>query len=135
MLVVDTCVLIDIADDDPTFGERSARCLEAHLASGLLLSPVSFIELAPVFDGSLRLLDEFLRGVGVTVADEFGEQERLAAFRGWAHHVSQKRTGNVKRRPVADALIGALALRHEGIITRNPRDFRSFYPTIAVVEP
>ncbi len=135
MLVVDTCILIDIADDDPNFGEASARCLNAHLPKGLLLSPVSFIELAPVFDGSIPLLDEFLAGVGVDVADEFGAQERLAGFKGWAYHITQKRTGAARRRPVADALIGALALRHDGIITRNPQDFQSFFPKIVVVAP
>ena len=135
MLLVDTCVLIDIADDDPIFAERSAQCLVTHLPKGLLLSPVSFVELAPVFDGSVPLLDEFLAGVGVVVADEFGAVERLAAFKGWAHHITNKRAGNVRRRPVADALIGALALRHDGIITRNGEDFRSFYPKIVVVAP
>lgn len=135
MLLVDTCILIDIADDDPVFAERSAQCLVTHMPMGLLLSPVSFVELAPVFDGSVPLLDEFLAGVGVVVADEFGAVERLTAFKGWAHHITNKRAGNVRRRPVADALIGALALRHDGIITRNGEDFRSFYPKIVVVEP
>lgn len=135
MLLVDTCVLIDVADDDPTFAERSAQCLATHLPMGLLLSPISFVELAPVFNGSLPLIEEFLAGVGVSVADEFGEQERFAAFKGWARHVTHKRSGKARRRPVADALIGALALKHEGIITRNPQDFRSFYPKIIVVEP
>jgi hypothetical protein len=36
---------------------------------------------------------------------------------------------------VADALIGALAARHEGIITRNGPDFRSFYPNLRIVDP
>jgi hypothetical protein len=65
MVVVDTCILIDVADDDPEFGEVSADCLAARLNDGLTVSPVSYVELAPVFNGSRRLLDEFLAGLGV----------------------------------------------------------------------
>ncbi len=135
MFVVDTCILVDIADDDPSFSEASARCLAAHLEAGLLLSPISYIELAPVFDGSPSLLDEFLAGVGVDASEGFTADDRTAAFRGWARHISEKRAGRVRRRPVADALIGALALRHDGLITRNGPDFRSFYPKLRVIDP
>jgi predicted nucleic acid-binding protein len=135
MLVVDTCVLVDIADDDPTYGQASAQCLASHLADGLVISPVSFVELGPVFDGSTQLLDEFLDGVGVDRSEVFTVEDRVAAFRAWARHITEKRARRARRRPVADALIGALAVRHEGIITRNGKDFRSFYPKLRVVDP
>jgi predicted nucleic acid-binding protein len=135
MLVVDTCVLIDIADDDPTYAESSAQCLAAHLTEGVLLSPVSYVELAPVFDGSTQLLDEFLLGVGVDASEVITAADRITAFRAWARHITEKRAGHNRRRPVADALIGALAIRHEGIITRNGPDFRSFYPNLRIVDP
>ncbi len=41
MLVVDTCVLIDIADDDPEFGPASVACVAERLEDGLTISPVS----------------------------------------------------------------------------------------------
>jgi uncharacterized protein with PIN domain len=65
MLVVDTCILIDIADDDPEFAEGSVECVASRLEEGLVISPVSYVELAPVFDGSRRLLDQFLAGLGI----------------------------------------------------------------------
>jgi predicted nucleic acid-binding protein len=135
MLVVDTCILVDVADDDSAHGRASAECLAAHVDAGLLLSPVSYVELAPVFDGSKRLLDEFLAGVGVDSAEVFSAADRDAAFRAWARHVTEKRGGRVGRRPIADALIGALAVRHDGIITRNGADFTSFYPHIRIIDP
>jgi predicted nucleic acid-binding protein len=135
MLVVDTCVLVDIADDDPTHGLASAQCLADHLDGGLVISPVSYVELGPVFDGSIQLLDEFLDGVGVGRGGAFTAEDRVTAFRAWARHITEKRARRARRRPVADALIGALAVRHEGIITRNGKDFRSFYPKLCVVDP
>jgi predicted nucleic acid-binding protein len=135
MLVVDTCVLIDIADDDPDFGGGSAECLTAHLEEGLTISPVSYVHLAPVFDGSRRLLEEFLAGLGVEASAVFDLADRDAAFSSWARHISERRAGKAGRRPVADVLIGALALRHQGLITRNGDDFRLLYPSLTIVDP
>lgn len=135
MLVVDTCVLIDIADDDPEFGESSAECLAARAEEGLTLSPVSYVELAPVFDGSRRLLDEFLEGLGLETTAVFDKADRQAAFSAWVRHISERRAGRAGRRPVADVLIGASALRHDGLITRNAADFRALYPALPIIDP
>jgi hypothetical protein len=47
--VVDTCVVIDVLENDPDFGLRSARLLEERLAEGLAICPVTHVELAPAF--------------------------------------------------------------------------------------
>ncbi len=135
MLVVDTCVLIDIADDDPSFGRPSALCLAKHLGADLVVSPISYVELAPLFDGAPRRLDEFLDGVGVRHDERFELSDRAAAFAAWARHISAKRAGKVGKRPVADTLIGALAVRSQGIITRNGADFLSLFPGLHIIDP
>lgn len=53
--VVDTCLLIDVLEDDPEFGRSSARLLDDHAADGLVLCPISYVELAPAFEGSRDL--------------------------------------------------------------------------------
>jgi len=135
MLVIDTCVLIDIADDDPDFSARSVDCVARNLQNGLVVSPVSYVELAPVFDGSRRLLDEFLAGLGVDPSAVFDQQDRDVAFAAWARHISARRARRTGRRPVADVLIGALAMRHDGLITRNGDDFKALYGKIHIVDP
>jgi hypothetical protein len=135
MLVVDTCVLIDVTEDDPEFGESSAECLASRLEDGLTVSPVTYVELAPVFDGSRRLLDEFLAGLGIDGSAIFDTADRHSAFSAWARHISERRARRAGRRPVADVLIGALALRHDGLITRNGDDFRALYPKLPLVDP
>lgn len=135
MLVVDTCVLIDVADDDPDFGQRSVACIADHLDRGLVVSPITYVELAPVFDGSRQLIDEFLDGLGIDRTASFDIATRNAAFSVWARHVSERRAGHSSRRPVADVLIGAFASRHDGIITRNSKDFRALFPALPIVDP
>lgn len=135
MLVVDTCVLIDVADDDPEFGAPSAQCLAANLRGGLVISPITYVEMAPVFDASARLLEEFLAGVGVSHAELFDARDRAAAFAAWGKHIANRRAGRTPKRPVADALIGATAMRFDGLITRNAADFKALYPGLRVIEP
>jgi hypothetical protein len=58
--VVDTCVVIDVLEDDPSFGLRSATLLEQKLGEGLSICPVTFVELAPAFTGDLEEQARFL---------------------------------------------------------------------------
>jgi hypothetical protein len=83
----------------------------------------------------MRRLDEFLDGLGVERNELFELGDRAAAFGAWARHISSKRAGQARRRPVAGALIGALAMRSNGIITRNGSDFLSFYPELRIIDP
>jgi len=39
------------------------------------------------------------------------------------------------KRPIADILIGALAVEYGGLITRNPKDFSSLYPDLEIIVP
>lgn len=133
--VVDTSVLIDVAEDDARFGARSARALERHLTSGLVVCMVTYAELAPVFEGDAALQDLFLFGVGVEPRAEWSAQDTLAAHGGWHRHVQRRRTGDQRRRPLADVLIGAFAVRYEGLITRNAKDFRRLFPDLPLVGP
>ena len=55
MWVVDTSVLLDIHSADAAFSQASAECLAKYCAEGLVISPVTYVELAPAFDGGKRL--------------------------------------------------------------------------------
>lgn len=135
MWVVDTCILIDVLEGDPSFGDASAKCLRAHLRHGLTLAPVSYVELALAFNGSVLLQEEFLRGVGLELEAFGSRQELLMAHSAWYGYFQLKRQKKVPKRPIADILIGAFAQIHEGLITRNGDDFRPFFPRLKIVTP
>ena len=63
--VVDTCLVLDVLEDDRTYGESSARLLDERYPEGLILCPVSYIELGPAFGGDVRRQEAFLDGLGV----------------------------------------------------------------------
>lgn len=58
--VVDTSVVVDLVTGDPVFEPVSTACLQAHLGDGLVISPVTFVELGPSFSGDVDAAATFL---------------------------------------------------------------------------
>ena len=133
--VVDTCLLLDIGLDDPEFAERSENLVLQMSSAGVLISPVTFVELAPAFGGDLDGLKNFLMGLGIDFEEMSDLVDTENAALGWAEHILKRRTGGGLKRPVADVLIGSFALRFQGLLTRNAKDFQKLFPQLRVVEP
>lgn len=65
--VVDTSVLLDIRIGLPLeWAEASATCLEKQTASGLVICPVTFIEMAPAFHGNSAAERAWLDALGIS---------------------------------------------------------------------
>lgn len=90
---------------------------------------------APAFQGDAALQDEFLGGIGVDYRQEWLWEDTLHAHEAWDSFVQRKRGGQLPKRPLADILIGAFALRYRGLITRNPDDFKSTFPALTLRGP
>jgi predicted nucleic acid-binding protein len=133
--VVDTCIVLDVLEDDPEFGLPSARLLQQRLSEGLIISPVTHIELSPAFGGDLAEQKRFLHQAGIDYTALWTVADTEAAHLAWHSHVLARRSGTIAKRPIADVLIGAFASNRRGLITRNPRDFRPTFPNLPTLEP
>jgi len=133
--VIDTCVLIDVLEEDPKFGEPSAEILESLLEEGLVICPMTYVELSPAFQGDRAFQDEFLTEVGVDFRQDWIQEDTLRAHQAWHQFIEQKRSGQIPKRPLADILIGAFATRYQGLITRNPGDFARLFPSLTLRVP
>ncbi len=133
--VVDTCVLLDVLEDDPKFGPASALILDGLAEDGLTICPVTYTELAPAFDGNSSLQDEFLIGIGVDFRQDWLWEDTLRSHEAWNDFIRRRRSRIVPKRPLADVLIGAFALRHQGLITRNQGDFAPIFPELPIRSP
>jgi predicted nucleic acid-binding protein len=133
--VVDTCLVLDVLENDPRFGEQSAQLVDARLGEGLVLCPVSFVELAPTFEGSVERQRFFLSQVGIRFDEEWRLEDTEKAHALWHGHVKRRRMRSVPKRPIADALIAAFAGRFRGLLTRNSADFRKLDATLRLLEP
>jgi predicted nucleic acid-binding protein len=133
--VVDTCLLLDIGLDDPPFAEKTEQLLVGRASDGLMICPVTFVELAPAFGGQVRPLREFLFNLGIEYREDWSWEDTTNAHAAWARHVQRRRAGETGKRPVADILIGAFASRFEGLLTGNAGDFTNIFPQLTVAEP
>ena len=133
--VIDTCIILDVLEDDPEFGAVSADLIDSKAEDGLVVAPVTYIELAPAFLGERRSQDEFLQQMGVDLPTDWLLQDTVNAYGAWQRYVAAKRAGQAAKRPIADILIGAFAGRHEGLLTRNPGDFAAVFPNLTVLTP
>ncbi len=135
--VVDTCLFLDIGLDDPEFAEKSEALLRRKFGDGLTVCPVTFVELAPAFGGDLGALRKFISALGADFDEPWDAGDTDHAARAWTRHIRERRAGEprIPKRPVADVLIGAFALRFDGLLTRNTADFRRLYPKLRLISP
>jgi predicted nucleic acid-binding protein len=133
--VVDTSVVVDLVTGDPLFEPASTACLQAHLYDGLVVSPVTFVELGPSFLGDDSAAEAFLKASRIGTSEFLTSADTLLAHRLWHQFQLRRRQSQLVKRPVADVMIAAFAERFQGIITRNASDFRNLLPSLRIVEP
>ena len=135
MWVVDTCVVLDVFEHDPQFGLPSAKLLEKLLKDGLVVSPITFVELSAAFDGDLAEQKRFLEQAGISHTEAWTLADGEAAHHAWNAYVQSRRAAKIPKRPVADILIGGFAINRQGLVTRNAPDFRRWFPKLTIREP
>lgn len=133
--VIDTCVLIDIAINDPRFALLSAQKLDELRNNTLIVCPITLIELAPAFNGKVIDIHHFLDAIGVEYHANWQTTDTENAIRTWAAYTSARRAGLTVKRPIADIMIGAFAQERGGLVTRNPADFSAWFPKLTIVNP
>jgi len=132
VLLVDTNVLVDVLEDDPTWADWSVRQLRAQSqVHDLIINPVIYSELSLAFD-SVKALDEAIEGMGLT----FQELPRPALFLAGRAFVKYRREGGTKSNVLPDFFIGAhAAVLSCGILTRDGRRYRNYFPRVALIVP
>jgi predicted nucleic acid-binding protein len=131
VLLVDTNVLIDVLEDDPAWADWSLRALNAQSqVHDLVINPVIYAELSLAFE-SVAALDQAVESMGLSVQ----EMPRPALFLAGRAFLKYQRHGGSKHN-VADFFIGAhAAVAGCGVLTRDARRYRTYFPTVALVAP
>lgn len=132
MILVDTNVLIDAFEDDPTWANWSISQLRAQAqVHELIINPVIYSELTLAFN-SPDALDEALQQMGITLK----ELPRPALFLAGRAFVKYRRGGGSRTNVLADFFIGAqAAILGCGILTRDAKRYRNYFPTVPLITP
>lgn len=129
---IDSCVLLDIFTEDPTWFEWSAAALEKAADEGaLVINAVVYAEISVRFE-RIEALDVVLASNGF----DLRSIPREAAFLAGKTFLQYRRAGGRKVAPLPDFLIGAhAAVERLPLLTRDERRFRTKFPSLHLISP
>jgi predicted nucleic acid-binding protein len=130
--LVDSNILLDVATSDPTWAEWSAMALETVANESVLA--INALIYAEVSIG-YRRVEELEQAIPSTMF----RREPLpyeAAFLAGKVFLQYRRRGGVRGSPLPDFYIGAhAAVSDFRILTRDPRRYRTYFPTVDLIVP
>ena len=132
MILVDTNVLIDVAVDDPHWGQWSSEKLaQARDTDRLALNAIVYAELSVHFDTA-----ELLESVLAPFRFERLHLPWEAAFLAGKAFRRYRLGGGAKSAPLPDFFIGAhAAVAGLALLTRDPRRYRRYFPRVRLICP
>lgn len=132
MTLVDTNVLLDIATNDPHCADWSLEKLDAAAARGpIVINAVVYAEFTVGFR-RIEEVDSVLAEVGIEIADT----PREALFLAGKAFQQYRVRGGARSGVLPDLFIGAhAAVAQIPLLTRDPRRYRSYFPTVALIAP
>jgi predicted nucleic acid-binding protein len=132
VILVDTNVILDVVENDPTWADWSQRALEvASLREPLCINPIIYAELSMAF-ARIEELDAVLIESGLAV-EQFPREALFLAGKAFLRYRERKGT---KTNVLPDFLIGAhAAVAKHTILTRDVGRYRSYFPTVELITP
>lgn len=132
MILVDTCVLLDVSGDDPRWRDWSIEQLaQWSLRGPLLTNPIVFAEWCTDF-ATLAEAQAALRDFGL----QWAELPHAALFLAAQAHRLYRRRGGTRAMVLPDFLIGAHgAVAAVPLLTRDRRRYDGYFNGLAVVAP
>ena len=132
MILVDTCVLIDVFDNDPKWAQWSRKQLDWWSARGpLLINPVIYAELAADF-ASIESLDKVIQRADL----DLRELPREALYLAGKAHLRYRRRGGKRSGVLSDFFIGAhAAVLHGPVLTRDSTRYGAYFDGLRLVVP
>lgn len=131
-VLVDSNVILDIFTVDPQWFDWSATSLQGAVDSGIaVINPIVYAEVSVYFSAIEELdialpPDRFRR-------DPLPWSAAFLAGKAYRHY---RRNSGAKRSPIPDFYIGAhAAVAGFRLLTRDPRLYRSYFPTVKVISP
>jgi predicted nucleic acid-binding protein len=132
VLLVDTCVLLDILTANRDWADWSATAVaDARDTGDLVINPIIYAEVSAGFD-RIEQLDAALPATDF-LREPLPYQAGFLAAKAF---VDYRRRGGSRTAPLPDFYIGAhAAVKRYRLITRDTARFRTYFPTVELVTP
>lgn len=131
-VLVDSNIIIDVINDDPTWSQWSSRTLEAvSNRTELCINPIIYSEISVGFS-SIEKLD-------VACSPNLFRRLDLpweAAFLAGRCFMLYRKRGGTRRSPLPDFYIGAhAAVESATLLTRDATRYMTYFPKLKIIAP
>lgn len=132
MILVDTCVLLDVLDGDAQWSDWSRDQLNVWASRGpLIINPVVYAELSTRSD-RLEEVDVIVDRAGLACR----EIPRAALFLAGKASLLYRRRGGTRSGVLSDFFIGAhAAVLRIPVMTRDVTRYRGYFRNLRIVSP
>jgi predicted nucleic acid-binding protein len=131
-VVVDSNVILDIFEDDPTWADWAEQTLEEYgQRCPLFINSIIYSEISMAF-ARIEELEASLSGCGFSLI----LIPKEALFLAGKAFLRYRRKGGTKRSPLPDFFIGAhAAVSGLPLITRDTSRITTYFPTVHLISP
>ena len=131
MILVDSCVLIDVFDFDERWNEWSLASLNNCKSEGLRINAVVYAEVAPSFKNASQF-DSTLAELDLVYSDI----NPAAAWRAAQAYEQYRQNKGVQKMILPDFYIGAQAeVMKWTVLTRDQSRFQTYFPGVRLIAP
>ncbi len=132
MILVGSCVVIDVLENDRKWADWSQTQLETWSPRGpLLINPVIYADLA-AYARSKESLEAEIAAADLLMR----EMPRDALFLAGCAHAAYRSRSGLRPGVLADFMIGAhAAIAGCPLLARDRRRYAAYFPTLALVAP
>jgi predicted nucleic acid-binding protein len=132
MVLVDTNVLVDVAEHDPQWWSWSIGQMRSlSLTHSLAINTIIYAELAAVYSSS-AMLDQKIATMNLV----FEHIPRSAAFLAGKAYLLYRRQRGTKSNVLSDFFIGAhAAVLGCPLLTRDTRHYTTYFPGVRLIAP
>ncbi|MDN5850679.1 MAG: type II toxin-antitoxin system VapC family toxin [Nitrococcus sp.] len=130
--LIDSNVLLDVLEEDPSWFDWSSQALAAAADSGtLVINPIIYAEVSIGLE-TVEELEALLPKTEFLRAPLPWE----AAFLAGKCFLRYRRRGGSKRSPLPDFFIGAhAAVADLALVTRDANRYRTYFPGVHLIDP
>ncbi|MGE3467331.1 MAG: type II toxin-antitoxin system VapC family toxin [Pyrinomonadaceae bacterium] len=132
MILIDSNILLDLLDEDSEWYEWSAEAVvRATDGSTVAINPIIFAETSIRFASPEEFEEVFPANIFKREPLPFS-----AAFLAGKAHLAYRQKGGSRGATLPDFFIGAhAAVSGHRILTRDPRRFKRYFPTVELIAP
>ncbi len=131
MILVDSCVLIDVFESHANWKEWSLEALNNCKRDGLRVNAVIYAEVAPSFTSALQF-DSTLAELSLLYSDI----SPAAAWRAAQAYGQYRQNKGLQKMILPDFYIGAQAeVMRWAVLTRDQSRFRTYFPSVRLIAP